>query len=135
MKRSDDFGGTLSHRGHRERCRGGSLRNSAQAAMLCLVALCLSAFLSGTSVASVADSAPPRPELDYVLGPEDQVTIAVLGASEYPEFSQPVLVTVRPDGKISLGRVGELTAAGETARQVRAESAPGPGRVFRKPPA
>src|ERR1051325_8346668 len=114
MKKSEDFGGTLSHRGHRdhrERSRGASRKNPVRASMLCLIPLCLSACLSVPSVASVASPAPEQSQVEYVLGPEDQVTVAVLGAAEYPEFSQPVIVTVRPDGKISLGRLGELSAA------------------------
>ena len=43
----------------------------------------------------------------YILGPEDVLEVTVWG---YPDL--PRIVTVRPDGKISLPIVGSLTAAG-----------------------
>jgi polysaccharide export outer membrane protein len=70
-----------------------------------------------------------------VLGPEDQVTVAILGAGQYPEFAQPMAMVVRPDGKISLGRLGELSAAGKTAGQLKTEIEQGLLRFFRRPPA
>src|SRR5204863_3181680 len=76
----------------------------------------------------------PIPNADYLLGPEDQLTVAVLGAAEYPEFAQPWLVTVRPDGEVSLGRLGEMTAAGKTSAQLKGEIETGLRRFFRKPP-
>ena len=43
----------------------------------------------------------------YILGPEDVLEVTVWG---YPDLTR--IVTVRPDGKISLPTVGPLTAAG-----------------------
>lgn len=74
------------------------------------------------------------PAGEYILGPEDQLTIAVLGAGNFPEYAQPVVMMVRPDGKISYGRLGEFTVAGKTAPQVQAEIEEGLKRYFKRPP-
>jgi polysaccharide export outer membrane protein len=64
------------------------------------------------------DAAPPAPAIPsaepvdpktYVIGPEDILLIRVW---REPELSG--LVQVRPDGKIAIQFIGELTAAGET---------------------
>lgn len=52
---------------------------------------------------------------DYVIGPEDVLAVNVW---KEPEISRTV--PVRPDGKISLPLVGEMTATGLTAQQLQA---------------
>jgi polysaccharide export outer membrane protein len=71
---------------------------------------------------------------EYVLGPEDHLTVALLGAAEYPEFGQPISVPVRPDGRISLGRIGEFSVTGKTTAQVKTEIEHALLRLFRRPP-
>src|SRR5438445_9137982 len=50
---------------------------------------------------------------DYLLGPGDELNIAVLGDTDLSRT-----VTVTPDGKISLPLSGEITATGLTPAQV-----------------
>lgn len=72
------------------------------------VALILIAALS-TSVPAPATAQQP-----YVLGTEDVIEVLVFGN---PEVSR--VVTIRPDGVISLPLVGEVQAAGLTPEQLR----------------
>lgn len=59
--------------------------------------------------------APSKPSSeDYVIGPEDMLTINVW---KEPEISRSV--PVRPDGKISLPLLGDLTASGLTTVELR----------------
>jgi polysaccharide export outer membrane protein len=57
------------------------------------------------------------PTADYVVGPQDKLTISVLGL---PEFGQPN-VLVDNAGMIAYLDVGVLKAAGKTARQLQTE--------------
>jgi polysaccharide export outer membrane protein len=52
---------------------------------------------------------------DYLIGPEDVVEVMVW---KNPDLSR--VVTVRPDGKISLPLIGDVQAAGRTAPQLTA---------------
>ncbi len=65
--------------------------------------------------ASAAASAPAR-STAYVIGPEDGLDISV-----WKDDSLKTSALVRPDGGISFPLVGELTAAGLTADQLREE--------------
>jgi len=58
------------------------------------------------------------PDQEYVIGPQDLLTIDVW---HEPELSQSV--PVRPDGKISLPLVGELKVSGLTPRLLQAQVA------------
>jgi polysaccharide export outer membrane protein len=58
----------------------------------------------------------PMHDLEYQLGAEDVVEIAVYQA---PEISRTV--PVRPDGKISLPLVGDIQASGKTTSQLADE--------------
>ena len=69
---------------------------------------------SGTSPHSLPWRAPV--DYDYIIGPGDQLNIFVW---RNPELSQSV--PVRPDGKISVPLVEDLTAAGKTATQLARE--------------
>lgn len=65
----------------------------------------------------VAASENPRPQADssnYVIGSDDLLNVHVWHQAE---ISGPV--TVRPDGKISLPLIGELTAGGLTPPQLQ----------------
>ena len=59
-------------------------------------------------------SVVPKALPDYLIGPDDVLTVAVWGEKELSgDF------TVRPDGKISLLLVHEIAAAGLTTEQLR----------------
>ncbi len=63
---------------------------------------------------------PPQPvnsNADYVIGPQDKLTITVLGI---PEFSQQNAL-VDNAGMLAYLDVGLIKASGKTARQVQAE--------------
>jgi polysaccharide biosynthesis/export protein len=53
---------------------------------------------------------------DYILGPEDELEITVWRSTELSK-----VVTVRPDGKISLPLIGDVSAMGKTAPQLAAD--------------
>jgi polysaccharide export outer membrane protein len=64
-----------------------------------------------------AASRPVPLAADYVIGPDDVLTITVVGQA--PKYSGDV--TVRPDGKIAMPLIGEIVTAGLTSSQLRAE--------------
>jgi polysaccharide biosynthesis/export protein len=70
----------------------------------------------GTPTPNQVDSSRlPKPSKDeYVIGPEDMLAINVW---KEPEISRSV--PVRPDGKISLPLVGDLSASGLTTDKLR----------------
>ena len=89
----------------------------------------LSVALLATSLAPQAGQAPrptpppaavavaaatPALEVDYRIGPEDVLSIVVLG---HPDYTR--LVPVRPDGRISLPLVNDVLAAGLTPSELR----------------
>lgn len=63
---------------------------------------------------AVAPTAPVL-EADYRIGPEDVLSIVVLGHLDYTR-----VVPVRPDGRISLPLVNDVVAAGLTPSELRA---------------
>ena len=65
---------------------------------------------AAVAVASVA----PALEVDYRIGPEDVLSIVVLG---HPDYTR--IVPVRPDGRISLPLVNDVLAAGITPSELR----------------
>lgn len=66
------------------------------------------------STPSMAENPAPASSERYVIGPEDVLEIAVWRNTELSK-----VVTVRPDGKISLPLVGELKASGLTPEELR----------------
>lgn len=62
-----------------------------------------------------AAPAPPIPALDYVLSPDDQVDISVLGHEDFKAS-----VTILPDGTFNYPVVGRVHAAGQTVDGLRA---------------
>lgn len=84
------------------------------------LAVCI--LLAGLSVASPAaygagESAKKEAkdqDRDYLVGPEDVLEILVWKNAELSK-----VVTVRPDGKISLPLIGDIQAAGLTPNQLR----------------
>lgn len=73
---------------------------------------------TGSAPAPVAQPAPQSVDVphDYLIGPED-----VLGVLFWRDQDMTGEVTVRPDGKITLPLVGDLTAAGLTPQALREE--------------
>jgi len=68
---------------------------------------------SATAAAAAAVAAVPA-EKDYVIGPEDVLDIAVWDNTQMSRT-----VPVRPDGKISLPLLNDVTAEGLTAMELR----------------
>jgi polysaccharide biosynthesis/export protein len=69
-----------------------------------------------SSFAATADSSVPAPAAGYRLQPGDVLLVSVW---REPDLTSEVLV--RPDGALSFPLAGELTAAGRTVEQLRAE--------------
>jgi polysaccharide export outer membrane protein len=67
-------------------------------------------------VASLAAQQTPAPPPTYVIGSADVLSIVFWGDKEMSAD-----VTVRPDGRISLPLIGEISAAGYTPEQLRAK--------------
>lgn len=78
-----------------------------------LPALC--ALLVACATAPRMDDPLPQ-DVEYVLGAEDVIEVSIF---QSPELSRTL--PVRPDGRISLPLVGEVMAAGLTARQLGEE--------------
>lgn len=118
---------TSAHRAPR-RLPGFSLPGFSVTLGLVLVALPLTA-LPGQS-APVAKKSKPKSvaahfapikiarvaSTEYRLGPEDVLDISV---SNHPDLN--AVVTVRPDGRITLPRAGEISARGKSARALAAD--------------
>jgi polysaccharide export outer membrane protein len=72
---------------------------------------------------------PPAEPPDYVIGPDDILTIIVYGQD--PMHSGDVVV--RPDGKISRLMIGEVQAANLTTAQLTAELTKAYSKLFQEP--
>lgn len=94
------------------------LQSSSARAKGLLVALCSTLLAAGCAAPGPdAGSLPAADEgYEYVIGPGDGLNIFVW---RNPELSQTV--TVRPDGKLSVPLVEDLTASGKTATQLARE--------------
>lgn len=82
------------------------------------------------SVPSPAARAMPAPPADYVIGPDDRLSIVFWRA---PEMSAEVMV--RPDGRISLPLLNDVDAAGFTPEQLRERLVAEAARFIKEPPA
>lgn len=67
-----------------------------------------------SSASLMAQGTDPASAERYLIGPEDVLEISVWRNTELSK-----IVTVRPDGKISLPLIGELKAAGVTPEELR----------------
>ena len=65
---------------------------------------------------------------DYLIGPDDVLTIVF-----WRDKDMSGDVTVRPDGKITLPLVNEVTAAGLTPEQLRAQLTEMAGKLIEEP--
>ena len=83
-----------------------------RASLACV--LLLAAVSSGTRAAAQERAVAPQPPADYVIGPEDVLSIVFFNDKE---MSADVLV--RPDGKITLPLIGDMDAAGQAPVALR----------------
>jgi polysaccharide biosynthesis/export protein len=74
------------------------------------------------------DSPAPAASSDYVLGVEDKLSISVW---KEPDLSRNV--TIRPDGKITSPLVGDIKAAGRTAKELTADLTTALSRFVKEP--
>jgi len=83
---------------------------------LLLIGLSLTALSAHEAVSAEKQAAPPANDPGYIIGIEDVLEIDVW---KNPDLSK--VVSVRPDGMISLPLIGDLKAAGLTPAQLRDE--------------
>ena len=81
---------------------------------------------SGEQAAGAGERPPVE---DYQIGPEDVVEVMVWKNDDLSR-----VVSVRPDGKISLPLLGDLAAAGLTAEQLKASIAKSLKQYYKEPP-
>lgn len=76
----------------------------------------LSLVLAGVLLAplALAQTQPIPADRDYIIGPEDILDVQVWGSKDLNQ-----IVFVRPDGKLSLPLVGEISVAGKTVQQLQ----------------
>ena len=98
---------------------------------------CVLALTCGLAIAALAGCAAPRPlaapaetspEIDYLIGPGDSISINVW---RNPEVSQTV--PVRPDGKITAPLVEDLPASGKTPSQLARDIEKALARYIQQP--
>ena len=96
----------------------GFARNKVVVGALFIVSICLSAIGPGILECTASDSREIDREQrnDYLIGHEDVLEISVWKNAELSK-----VVTVRPDGMISLPLIGDMPAAGLTPNQLRDE--------------
>src|SRR6201991_4864901 len=98
-----------------------------------LLMVCLATLLTACATGG-STSPPPKPADDaqavntYLIGVDDQLQITVW---HNPDLS--VSVPVRPDGKITVPLVGDVSAGGRTTEQVSAEIQQKLGQYIRDP--
>lgn len=76
-----------------------------------------------------AEQGESAPVEDYQIGPEDVVEVMVWKNEDLSR-----VVSVRPDGKISLPLIGDLKAAGQTAEQLKTAIAKSLKQYYKEPP-
>jgi polysaccharide export outer membrane protein len=84
---------------------------------------------SAVSLATSAVAAPPPPP-DYVVGPEDVLSIVF-----WRDKEMSAEVVVRPDGKISLPVLNDIAVAGLSPQQVQQRILEAASRYFEDPAA
>lgn len=88
------------------------------------------ALMLATAFSTMRAQEPPAPpaSTDYVLGVEDKLSISVW---KEPDLSRNV--TIRPDGKITSPLVGDIKAAGRTAKELTADLTTALSRFVKEP--
>ena len=90
--------------------------------------LALAGFLALVPELASAQSQPAVPFEEYSLGVEDKLSISV-----WKELDMTKTVAIRPDGKITFPLVGDVQAAGRTARQLSEDLTRLLGRYIKEP--
>jgi polysaccharide export outer membrane protein len=90
--------------------------------------LILMFWVAGLSTIRAQDSQSSTTIPDYVLGVEDRLSISVW---KEPELSRTVII--RPDGKITCPLVGDIQAAGRTAKQLTGDLTTALARFVKEP--
>jgi polysaccharide export outer membrane protein len=98
------------------------------AAMLLSMASCANPPIRSNNLDATALSTHGVTE-NYEIGPEDVLEVLV-----WKNESLSKVVTVRPDGKISLPLIGDVHAAGQTTEQVREAIAEKLSPYYKEPP-
>jgi polysaccharide biosynthesis/export protein len=104
--------------------------STASCACTCLLLLCLLSACAKIVVQHPFDiSSDTQSGDDYRLGPEDVLEVLVWKNADLSK-----VVTVRPDGRISLPLIGDVQAAGFTATQVQEEITKRLTDFYQEPP-
>ncbi|MGH7299291.1 MAG: polysaccharide biosynthesis/export family protein [Candidatus Rokuibacteriota bacterium] len=74
----------------------------------------LMVFLAAPLASAQTQPQPAPTGKDYIIGPEDILDVQVWGSNDLNQT-----VFVRPDGRLSLPLVGEITVAGQTVQQLQ----------------
>ena len=90
--------------------------------------LAVVAFLALVPGTASAESQVPVAFEEYSLGVEDKLSISV-----WKELDMTKTVAIRPDGKITFPLVGDVQAAGRTARQLSEDLTRLLGRYIKEP--
>ena len=101
-------------------------KNSTRTTLIA-AALVVTLLVPGLVVRPVLAQQPAAPET-YVLGAGDTLEIVIFGE---PDLSR--VVTIKPDGAVSLPLLGEVKAAGKTTAQLAAELVRAYGRYLKQP--
>jgi polysaccharide export outer membrane protein len=99
------------------------LRSQSQAILLYVLLLA-----AAYSTARAQDTPESSSNPEYVLGVEDRLSISVW---KEPDLSR--IVAIRPDGKITSPLVGDIQAAGRTAKQLSADLTIALSRFVKEP--
>jgi len=97
-------------------------------AMFLCMASCVNSSIRENNLDTIALSSHGITE-DYEIGPEDVLEVLV-----WRNEALSKVVTVRPDGKISLPLIGDVHTAGQTADQVREAIAEKLSPYYKEPP-
>ena len=106
-----------------------SSRLGSTAAFLWLLVMVAAPAIAAAQEGAAAPAPAAAPAADeYVLGIEDKLSISV-----WKEADLSKTVVVRPDGKITFPLVGDIQAAGHTARQITDEVTRALTRFIKEP--
>src|SRR5215470_11413181 len=97
---------------------------------LVVVVISIAFLTTGHAQKQTADNATPHAYGDgeFRLGPDDVVEVSV-----YQEKELSAIVSVRPDGKISIPLIGEMPASGKTAKELQKEITSGYAQFITEP--
>jgi polysaccharide export outer membrane protein len=92
------------------------------------VSVCVFLLTAMISTVPAQDQWESSSTADYVLGVEDKLSISVW---KEPDLSRTVVI--RPDGKVTCPLVGDIPAAGRTAKQLSGDLSTALGRFVKEP--